>query len=84
MRRYFISAGFFVAVGAAVTCVSPQPAGAFVAKANGVANAATAANTIIDVKHKGTPPPGWHHGRKTGWHKRGEPGVEPPGLAKKP
>ena len=42
----------------------------------------TAANSVIEVKRslsKGTPP-GWHHGRKVGWHGRGEP----PGQAKKP
>ncbi len=77
MRRYFISAGIFVAVGVAVTCVAPQPAGAFVANQNGVANTATVANTVIDVK---TQPPGWRHGRKTGWRGR----HEPPGLVKKP
>ena len=76
MRRYFISARIFVAVGVAVAFVSPPPAGAFVTNANGVAKAATVANTVIDVKR----PPGWHHGRKTGWHGR----HEPPGLAKKP
>ena len=79
MRRYFISAGIFVAVAVVVAFVSPPPAGALVANQNGVGKAATAANTIINVKHKGTPP-GWHHGHKTGWHGRGEP----PGLAKKP
>jgi hypothetical protein len=77
MRKYFIVA----AIGVAVAFISPQPAGAFVTNQDGVAKAATAANTIIDVKHKhkGTPP-GWHHGNKTGWHGRGKP----PGLAKKP
>jgi hypothetical protein len=58
MRRYFISARIFVAVGVAVAFVSPPPAGAFVTNANGVAKAATVANTVIDVKR----PPGWHHG----------------------
>jgi hypothetical protein len=79
MRRYFICAAMFAATGVAVAFVSPQPAGALVANQNGVAKAATVATTIINVKHKGTPP-GWHHGRKVGWHGRGEP----PGLAKKP
>ncbi len=75
MRRYFISAGIFVAVTVAVAFVAPPPAGAFVANQDGVAKAATAANTVIDVKT----PPGWHHGRKVGWHGRGKP----PGLEKK-
>ncbi len=79
MRRYFIFSGTFVAVSVAVAFVSPQPAGAFVVNQNGVARAAAAANTVVDVKHNG-PPPGWHHGRKRGWHGHGEP----PGLAKKP
>jgi hypothetical protein len=75
MRRYFVLAGMIAAIGFAVTFISPQPAGAFVANADGVAKAATAANTIIEVKrspHKGRPP-GWSHGRKTGWHGRGKP-----------
>jgi hypothetical protein len=81
MRRYFIFAGMFAAIGVGVAFVSP-PAGAFVAHQDGVAKAAMATNGTIAVKHshhKGTPP-GWHHGRKVGWHGRGEP----PGQAKKP
>jgi hypothetical protein len=42
MRRYFIVAAIFVAIGVAVAFLSPQPAGAFVANQNGVAKAASA------------------------------------------
>jgi hypothetical protein len=73
MRRYFVSAGMIAAIGVVVIFLSPQPAGAFVGNADGVSKAATATNTIIEVKHK--TPPGWHHGRKTGWHG----GSKPPG-----
>jgi hypothetical protein len=71
MRRYFI----FAAIGVAVAFLSPQPAGAFVTSLNGVGKAATAANTIIEVKRspqKGRPP-GWSHGRKVGWHGHSRP-----------
>jgi hypothetical protein len=65
MRRYFI----FTAIGVAVAFISLQPAGALVADQNGVTKAATATNSIIEVKrHKASNPPGWSHGRKTGWH----------------
>ena len=69
MPRYFIATGFVV-LGVAVAFISPQPAGAFVANQDGIAKAATSTNTVIEVKRspsKGTPP-GWHHGRKVGWH----------------
>jgi hypothetical protein len=79
MRRYFIVASTFAVLSVAVACVAPRPAGAFVGNADGVAKAVTATNTIMEVKHKGTPP-GWHHGRKVGWNGRGEP----PGQVKKP
>lgn len=71
MRKYFI----FTAIGVAVAFLSPQPAGAFVANQNGIAKAATAANSVIAVKHspqKGRPP-GWSHGRKVGWHGHSRP-----------
>jgi hypothetical protein len=74
MRKYFI-AGFFVACGVAFAFVSSQSAGAFVANPDGIAKSSTASTTIIEVKrspHKGRPP-GWSHGRKTGWHGRGKP-----------
>jgi hypothetical protein len=71
MRKFFI----FAAISVAVAFVSPQPARAFIANADGVAKAATAANTIIEVKRSSSKarPPGWSHGRKVGWHKRGKP-----------
>jgi hypothetical protein len=75
MRKYFISAGIVAAIGVSVAFISPQPAGAFVAHADGISKAATATNTVIEVKRsplKGRPP-GWSHGRKTGWHGRGKP-----------
>jgi hypothetical protein len=75
MRKYFIAAAIFAALGIAVAFISPQPADAFVANQNGVAKAATATNPIIEVKRsplKGTPP-GWHHGRKVGWHGHSRP-----------
>ena len=62
MRKYFIVAAILAAIGVAVAFISPQPAGAFVANQNGIAKAATAANTIIEVKRspsKGRPP-GWN------------------------
>jgi hypothetical protein len=70
MRIYFVFAAIFVVMSVALTFVSPRPAGAFIANADGVAKAATRTDTI-EVKHK--TPPGWHHGRKTGWHGRGKP-----------
>jgi hypothetical protein len=75
MRKYFIFAAIFAAIGVAVAFLSPQPARAFVANQNGVGKAATAANTIIEVKRspqKGRPP-GWNHGRKVGWHGHSRP-----------
>jgi hypothetical protein len=80
MRRYFIFAALFAALGAAVAFLSPLPADALVANPNGIAKAVTATNAVIEVKrssHKRTPP-GWHHGRKVGWDGRGRP----PGQAK--
>ena len=77
MRTYFICAGIYAALGVAVAFVAPQPAVAFMTNADGIAKAATATSTTIEVKHsknKATPP-GWHHGRKVGW--RG--GNKPPG-----
>jgi hypothetical protein len=87
MRKYFI----FAAIGVAVGFLSPQPVGAFVADQNGVTKAATAANTVIDVKgsppgsshgrkvgwHGHSRPPGWSHGRKVGWQERGRPPGQP-------
>jgi hypothetical protein len=72
MRRYFVFSAIFVVIGVALTSVSPRPAGAFIANAEGIAiaKAATTTNTVA-VKHK--TPPGWHHGRKTGWHGRAKP-----------
>ena len=80
MRRYFIGAAkcvavAFVVMGVAVAFISPRPAGAFVAHQNDVAKAAAATNATIEVKRslqKGTPP-GWHHGRKVGWHGHSRP-----------
>jgi hypothetical protein len=75
MRKYFIVTVIFSAMGVAIAFLSPQPAGAFVTNQNGVAKAATTTNAIIEVKrslHKGTPP-GWHHGRKVGWHGHSRP-----------
>jgi hypothetical protein len=75
MRKFFIFAAIGVASGVAIAFVLPQPAGAFVANQDGVAKAATATNTMIEVKRspsKGRPP-GWSHGRKVGWHGRGKP-----------
>jgi hypothetical protein len=75
MRKYFIVAAILAAIGVAVAFISPQPAGAFVANQNDIAKAATAANTIIEVKRspsKGRPP-GWNHGRKVGWHGHSRP-----------
>ena len=76
MRHFSFTAT--IAVAFAVAFLSPQRAGAFVANQDGIAKTAISTNSIIEVKHKGTPP-GWHHGRKVGWHGRGKP----PGQAKK-
>jgi hypothetical protein len=75
MRKYFIFSTFFAAIGVAVAFVSVQPASAFMVNADAVAKAATATNTIIEVKHSPhkSRPPGWSHGRKVGWHGRGKP-----------
>lgn len=70
MRSYFIFSAIFAVMSIALIFASPRPAGAFIANAGGIAKAATGANTI-EVNHK--TPPGWHHGRKTGWHGRGRP-----------
>jgi hypothetical protein len=75
MRRYFISAFIFTALSVAVACVATRPAGAFVGDQNGVAKAAAVTSPAIEVKrstHKSRPP-GWSHGRKTGWHGRSKP-----------
>jgi len=69
MRIYFVYAAIFAVISAA-TFTSQRPAGAFVANADGIAKAATRTDTI-EVMHK--TPPGWHHGRKTGWHGRSKP-----------
>jgi hypothetical protein len=68
-------AAIFAGLGVAVAFALPQPAGAFMANQDGVAKAATATNTTIEVKrspHKGRPP-GWSHGRKVGWNGHGKP-----------
>lgn len=75
MRKYFIITVIFSTIGVAIAFLSPQPADAFIANQNSVAQAATATNPTIEVKrslHKGTPP-GWHHGRKVGWHGHSRP-----------
>jgi hypothetical protein len=75
MRRCLIFAATVISIGVAFS--SSRPAGAFVADQSGIAQAATAANTVIEVKRslqKGSPP-GWHHGRKRGW----EGSKRPPG-----
>jgi hypothetical protein len=75
MRKYFICAAIYAAFGVAVAFVAPQPAAAFMANADGIAKAATATSTTIEVKrspHK-SQPPGWSHGRKVGWHGHSKP-----------
>jgi hypothetical protein len=71
----FIALSAIGAVAMFALC-APQPAGAFVGNQNGIATAAAQATTnIIEVKrsvHKGTPP-GWHHGKKKGWHGASSP-----------
>ena len=69
MRRYFVFTAIIVAIGIALTFASPRPAGAFGVNADAIAEATK--TNVIAVKHK--TPPGWHHGRKTGWHGRGKP-----------
>jgi len=74
MRKFIILG----AIGAAtiLTLAAPQPASAFISNQTGIATAAAQATTnFIEVKRslqKGTPP-GWHHGRKVGWHGRARP-----------
>jgi hypothetical protein len=73
MRNHIISA---MIGGVAIFALSAlKPAVAFVAGQNGVATAAAAAANVVEVKrspHKARPP-GWSHGRKTGWHGRSRP-----------
>jgi hypothetical protein len=73
MRKFTVSGAIVVAAILALS--APQPAGAFISNQNGIATAAHATTNTIEVKRslqKGTPP-GWHHGRKVGWHGRGRP-----------
>ena len=72
--RKFTVLGAIVMAGMFALC-APQPAGAFISNQNGIATAAHATTNTIEVKRslqKGTPP-GWHHGKKKGWHGRGRP-----------
>jgi hypothetical protein len=73
MRNHLISA--MIGVVAIFALSASKPAVAFVASQNGVATAAAVATNVIEVKrspHKARPP-GWSHGRKTGWHGRSRP-----------
>jgi hypothetical protein len=72
--RKFTALGVIV-IAAMFALSAPQPAGAFISNQNAIATAAQATTNTIEVKRslqKGTPP-GWHHGKKTGWHGRGRP-----------
>jgi hypothetical protein len=73
MRNHLISA--VIGVAAIFAFSASKSAIAFVASQNGVATAAAATTNVIEVKrspHKARPP-GWSHGRKSGWHGRSRP-----------
>jgi hypothetical protein len=73
MRNHLISG--LIGVAAIFAFSALKPAIAFVANQNGIASAANATANVIEVKrspHKARPP-GWSHGRKTGWHGRSRP-----------
>ena len=63
-----------VAVGIFASSAA-QPVSAFMPGHPEFANAVSASSNIIQVKRsllKGHPP-GWSHGRKVGWHRKGMP-----------
>ena len=73
MYKFIISG----AIGAAAIFAlsGSQPANAFISNQNSLATAAHATTNTIEVKRslkKGTPP-GWHHGKKKGWHGASRP-----------
>jgi hypothetical protein len=73
MREFIVSGATIVA--AIFSLCASQPAGAFIGNQNAIATAAHATTNTIEAKRslkKGTPP-GWHHGKKKGWHGRGRP-----------
>jgi hypothetical protein len=75
MRSYFIVASTVAVLSVAFASIAIRPAAAFTADQNGVTQAATATSPTIEVKrspHK-SKPPGWSHGRKTGWHGSSRP-----------
>ena len=76
MRRYLIGAAKcvavgFVVMGVAVAFISPRPAGAFVTHHNDCGGDQRH-DEVKRLLQKGTPP-GWHHGRKVGWHGHSRP-----------
>ena len=73
MRKFTVLGVIVVAAMFALS--APQPAGAFINNQNGIATTAHATTNTIEVKRslqKGTPP-GWHHGKKKGWHGASRP-----------
>jgi hypothetical protein len=73
MRRIIV-AGVLSAV-ALMALGALQPASAFFGNQKEIANATQATSSIIEVKRSPQKPrpPGWSHGRKTGWHGRSKP-----------
>ncbi|HTE76345.1 MAG TPA: hypothetical protein VK653_06335 [Xanthobacteraceae bacterium] len=72
--RKFTALGAFV-IAAMFALSAPQPAGAFISNQTDIATVAQATTNTIEVKRspqKGTPP-GWHHGKKKGWHGASRP-----------
>jgi hypothetical protein len=67
MRNHLISA--VIGAAAIFAFSASKPAFAFVANQISVATAAVTTN-VIEVKRSPLKPrpPGWNHGRKTGWH----------------
>ena len=73
MRKFTVLGAIAIAAMFALSAL--QPDGVFISNQNGIATAAHATTNTIDVKRslqKGTPP-GWHRGKKKGWHGASRP-----------
>jgi len=73
MRKFTVLG--VIVIAAVFALSATQPAGAFISNQNGIATAAHATTHTIEGKRplqKGTPP-GWHHGKKKGWHGASRP-----------
>jgi hypothetical protein len=73
MRKFIVLDAIIIA--AIFSLCASQPAGAFIGNQNSIATVAHATTNTVEVKRspqKGTPP-GWHHGKKKGWHGASRP-----------